>query len=350
MNGLAFSSWLVLAGLVFPQDMSEEKRLEKLRPHFHPQVGEVITVDPFERANLRNKDPLDLRGYIDVTPPGQCFVIRKKSELPDMTVCKPTRLSYSLNEMTLAGTIEWTLFVDDRDTGTALTWPTPYRLAQIMPTGLTLQFGHYAIIETCAVSEVAGERKITLTLMDGVKINIHFPETDTLIDPQPDPEPNLYFNTKRKKGLSIDQSKVAASKKASAGEKEEKAKKKKKKDAQVEEDSEGDEGEAELDEKGNPKSKDSSSGDMRNSALWTRKEEKKQNSKWVINPRDTFEMGSAMISSDAGPGGLQGKCRYRLSGAPEDPQSGFIECIPIDRYSHFLAHLSCVGALPPSKK
>ena len=361
MSNAPLSLWFLLAQIIFTPDMNLDKRLERLQAHFNPQVGQTITVDPFEKNNRHGKDPLDLRGYVDVTPPpGQCFLLRKKGELPDVRICKKTRVSYSLNELTLAGTIEWMLYVDDRDVGTPLIWPTPYRLAQIMPTGQNLQYGHYTPIESCTVSPEKGERQIILVLMDGNRIHIQFPETDKLVNPQPDPEPNLYFNTKRKHGLQIDQSKVAASKKAAAGEKEKKEGKKGKKKAEVsDEDTEAEE--ADVDEAGNPTAggKDvkkeesgggSGSGDMRNSNLWTRTEQKKQLSQWVLTARDAFEMSAGLVSSDGGPRGFQGKCRYRLKDAPGDPPSGVIECLPTDSFTHFIAHLSCASGLPPSKK
>jgi len=67
---------------------------------------------------------------------------------------------------------------------------------------------------------------------------------------------------------------------------------------------------------------------------------------WMIPARDTFVMdASSFITQDSGPRGKTGKCRYQLKNAPDDKESGWIECHDADKYKIVYTYLPCTKAL-----
>lgn len=106
-----------------------------------------------DRADLIKKKhaPASIKGYIEITPPkGRCFIIRRHLDQKDTNVCKSEFLSFSVSEIDRSGKINWLIIQGPNDTGTPLSWQTPYRKANIIKLGEFkggLEYYHY--IKSC---------------------------------------------------------------------------------------------------------------------------------------------------------------------------------------------------------
>ncbi len=279
---------------------SEAARIEKISPFFTPKPGGFASLDPAEIRDQEKRRPAeDLKGYIKVNPPkGSCFYIQRAYDLPDEKICKSSVLSFKVGDIDPSGRIVWRLSTSGSDQGIALRWLTPYRIAQVIPYSKNeKEPRQHRIIKTCELkSEIPGiqekQRRLHIELFGGEEWVLNFPEKDSLVS-QPPPVPNLHI---MKPGRRIDGT-------------------------------------------GGPK------GLTKNTGF-----DEDDDDAWVIPSRDTYIMSASnFITSDSGPPGNINKCRYQLKNAPEDPESGWIECHHTDRYQIVYTHIPCAKEILQKK-
>lgn len=276
----------VLGKALFPAATSEADRVRKLRPFFDPPLGAPLKLDPFEMHQVA-KDPIKARGFVTVKPPkGQCWIIKRHAELPDAHVCKASTLNFEAGAIDDAGRVSWEVITGQGDFGTAVSWPTPYRLAQLIPNDtFTKQLGEFVPVTSCVADRT--ERSIRVELLNGEKWALFFPARDTLAYPQPEEAPNL------------DVQKVADGTPFKNKEKELKL--------------------------------PSPAG--------------VEKYPWIMPARGSFAMSASGVKMADSPDGLNGLCRYRLVGAPRDPKGGAIECLNTEKYDAIYLPLTCSSQL-----
>ena len=308
------ASTFILSPL-YPDDTPEAKRVEVLSKYFDPQPGKSpAVVETYERVKNK-KNPLKAKGYIWVRPPkGHCFIITREMDHMDKAICEPTRLSFDLSDISLSGKIHWLVSQSEADEGTKLTWQTPYRIANYIPLGMFEQAANERHpIYSCEAIRSGTNRKIILTFFDDRKWYIPFPDYDTQV-----------AGKKADKNLFV---RVMTTNKD-----------------------------------GKPEASDASSEDednritaedvkrkhkilaMKLSGKY--KEKKKKEYSFLVRPWEAYEMNSAHVMEVGGPLGLNGKCRYKFSGAKFDEHSGVVECFNSDSYDALFAHLTCSSELP----
>lgn len=302
---------------LFPPETALAKRVEILKPFFSPQPGTMVYAD---RADLiKKKDtPASIKGYIEITPPkGQCFIIRRHLDQKDTNVCKSEFLSFSVKEIDNAGKLNWLVIQGPNDTGTALSWQTPYRKAKIIKLGEFnggLEHNHY--IKSCKATITPFQKKLNLELMDGKTWTILFPDKDIQIK-KPEYVPNLFVRVLTNRG----DGKVLTSDYKMWGE-----------------------------EDGKQKTSPGADETEKVSRLAQKlsgnyKIKKKESFKFSLRNQQTYEMESSQLLENNTPKGILGKCRYRFIGAPDDPESGVIECFNTEAYDALYTHLTCASEL-----
>lgn len=279
-------------------EMTQSQRSKKLSSYFSPSPGEVVRVDPDHVTNQNIKDKTQLSGYIKVNPPkGSCFTITRHHSYPDDRICKSTILPFKLLELDKGGRVSWIIKTGVEDMGHTYFWPTPHRIAHVIPAGVRPKMRHDfpVAINKCVTHQSKKKRNITLELMNGKVWIIKFPEKDELY-PQPDSLPNLFILA-RKKSAGISAGTTLAS-----------AKKRKKN-------------------------------------VYRGYADEPVTKYWAITIRGSFHMrASNFIDADSAPK-MKGLCLYQLNNAPNDPHSGWIECHGTADHEVIFTHLSCSASL-----
>lgn len=298
------STAFVLSPL-FPATTPMAKKIEALTPYFSPQPGqEIATIDKIDRLNHKG-EVLDIPGYVWVRPPsGHCFVVTQDPHRLDKPICKPTKLKFTLRELTQSGKFTWKIVQSDDDEGTPLTWQTPYRLANFVPLGdFKLGNNLQLPIAKCEASFDGISRKVVLTFFDERQWFIHFPDKDLLLEEKQEEE-NLYVRK-----LTSDKS---------------------------------------LKGTGKTTKKEVKRRNSILSAKLSGKLKKKDNKAYpfLTKPWEGYQMNSGHVLEVGGPVGINGLCRYRFSGAWLDQSSGILECFDTDNYDALYTHLPCSSSLP----
>jgi hypothetical protein len=298
---------------VFPPETSMAKRVDILRHFFEPAPFEVVKAERIEL--IKKKDnPSTIKGYIKVTPPkGSCFIVRTNVDRKDRNVCKTEFLSFTVSDIDRAGNINWLVIQGPNDTGTKLSWQTPYRKASIIKLGefkQGLEYNHY--IKSCKAIVTPFQKKINLELMDGKKWTILLPDKDIEIK-RPEHVPNLFVRILTNRG----DGKVLTNEYKMWGQ-----------------------------EDGKQKEAPDSEQPPKVSRLAQKlsgqyKKKKITPFKFSLRKPSTYEMESSQLLENNTPKGILGKCRYRYAGAPGDIESGVIECFNTEAYDALYAHLTC---------
>ena len=303
---------------LFDEKSPIEKRLTILKSHFKPNFDELATIDPYD---LREKtdDPTSMKGYIHVRPPkGGCFILRKDRDQSDINICEPTYVPFEVSELDQNGRFQWTVFQGPNDPGTALTWQTPYRLANVIRLGnFEKGIDEDIPIASCQAVETAIQRKIILTLMNGKRWAIVFPDKDKLLS-RPKKPTNLYVRIMTTGADGIRSTQEFSST-----------------------DGESDSGDL-------PGEKKMSLLALKLSGKY--KEFQKKTYYFNIKKHGAYEANSAIFLENDAPMGMNGTCRYKFLGAPNDSESGVIECFNSESYDAIYMHLTCAAKLDPRAK
>ena len=324
-----------MASSFIPIDSPLKKRISILAPFFHPPPGEHPGVDIREIRERKEDNPILYRGYIIVSPPkGLCFLISFHHERSESQICQKEALHFTMEEINPDGTISWNIYTHEKDPGTRLTWQTPHRLAQVIDIGKgNLTFSHRIPIKSCQIKPKSKKRIVSLMIMDGSKWIIHFPELDTLVNPNAKPPPNLLVRKAFKKKKRIGKYEVGSEEKN-----DEQPSPQKEAEEIAEKEIEEEIKEQEKENNVRPKSTSTWVDKIKGN----KKQHKIQNYKFNIKEYQTYTMNSSNFQIDSAPGSFNGECRYRFFGAYDDPLSGIIECFNTSKFDAIEAPLSCV--------
>lgn len=296
MQTLLLATSLTATSFLAPT-LTEEQRLSKMRPYFYPPIGEYVEVDADAINNKKNKDPLDYVGYITVSPPkGVCFTITRQEDTEDEILCKKKRLAFSVKHLDDAGVLSWHISTGKGDFGADYKWPTPHRRGQVIKYGEKIP--KFVPITRCIPQKSKEARRIILDMMSGERWVITFPPKDVSTGKE-GKLPNLFVPSGGKKKAA-----TAANDDAP------------------------------------PEAKDAVN------PLDTYIETKFDDpvtTHWAMDELNSFVLPAAnfRIGFD-GPSGMNGSCRYRYTGMPKDPASGWMECHRTDLYDVILVPLSCM--------
>lgn len=294
-----------LASLV-NSTMTESQRLEALKSYFDPPVGSRVTFDTrYEKGIDRIGETLrKVNGHITVKPPeGQCFIIKKSDQEPDIRLCKEKKVYFDTSHIQADGTLRWEVDTGKDDFGTPLVWNTDYRLGKFVDLRMEWPGPSSAfVIEKCrAVHSLQKGRKIFLKLLTGEEWVIKLPEEDHLVE-QPVFKPGLEKEKGTKGGLrtqTVNRNHLI-------------------------------------------KLVNPDDYDKHRSGEWV--------PIWRIPLENAFEMSSSnfMPYGDK-PAGAKSKCRYRFEGLPSDPDSGLLECHNTSRFKWVYTPVPCLSDLKPYK-
>lgn len=329
------SPLLAAAALLYGPHTPEAERQQRLSAYFEPKPGSQLELERL--SMLENKaNPAAMQGRIWLRPPkGQCFIVRAHKDYRDKVVCKPTPLSWSIDDLDGLGHLKLTILIQaEWDEGVALRWDTPYRVGNFVDAG-DKENGSYAdiVIKSCKASEVDGDRSILLESFEGRRWRINLPPFDTLVRLVNPPIPNLMVNIDSKKnadGSSINKTTDAA-------------KKSKAEDAAKSHDS------GHADEHGDKKDakKAAGGGGSILGALLSKgyKDSEDPQVIYYLPIRGSYKMESGLFTETGSPKGMNGECRYMFKNAPGDPQSGAIECHDTDTLDNVYVHVTCFSQL-----
>jgi len=284
---------------LFAPSAPEKERLALMSKYLHPAPGSPLNI---EQADLRERgenNSLHMRGYITVSPPkGHCFVVSRGPDLADRNVCKEERLAFKIQDLQRDGTLSWQISTGVGDPGFTYHWPTPYRVAQVILAGETRDRLHDSrVITRCTAQNYQGRRRVLLELADGKLWTIRFPDRDQAA-PQPASPANLFVDNKKE---STDFTETDISK---------------------------------------TEEKPDYIKARENAAL-----NEPVTTYWTMPFRHAFLMSADNFHSRDAPPGLIGQCLYRFSGAPQDAESGWIECMRTSEFEVVLAPISCAKAM-----
>ncbi len=312
-----FNSFIIAS--LFNQSATQQERLKILKPMFSPPVGHTVRIKRSSKVKF-SANHLRTKGFIQVNPPqDQCLTITTDPEKPDHRICKSTSIAFELKDIDASGKLSWRVSAGPQDNGTAVSWNTPYRLANVVPlgeldAGMNQNIGIYA----CKASESTAGRKVELELFTGDKWYVMFPKNDSLVKPHKK-TPNLYVRimTQSKDGKSS-----------------------------TENLSSGESGMPTITQEDIKRKHKLLS--LKLSGKY--KEAKKKEYEFIIPPWEAYEMNAARFTASGTPLKLNGKCRYKYSDAPRDKNSGAIECYNTDEFDAIYLHMTCSSVFRPRKK
>lgn len=297
-----------------PSDVAAAASMAEMGRFFDPPPGTEVRPSESELGSLPIERHVEARGEIWVRglPPKTCLAIIIHEDRPTERVCTDRAIAFRVGDINAQGEIVWRIGTDTSPHKAILKWPTHYRIAQVIPEGRVPQsMSLPVLVHQC--ERVPGTRTLRLKTSDRFGQWIFkFPESDRFA-PQPKKSPNLYMQEEKGglKGAKDRQAEAAAEKEqaAAAGEAVPKA----------------DEGPKVIPVK---KRREISS----DPTLY-----------WAVPARHSYQLPASAVIIDDAPPGQRGSCHYRWHGAPEDPNSGIIECHHIAGYDVILTPLTCAG-------
>ena len=281
----------VLASLFTVRTPTAEK-IKILDQYFTPKSGSLLKVDSDSNLDAQSHF-LDAPLHLKVEPPkGSCFNLSHiyGVDVPDLHTCKKSTVFFKLKEIDAAGRLQLNVITSRRDSGTILSWQTPYRMARVTDLGQANSTKRRRIpIKDC---RVVGPKRIDLELFDGKIWSIKFPKKDVSADKEEKNYPD-YLDKKNQSETSENGSVMS-----------------------------------EIIDKYD----DESNEDKSASAL---------KYKFILPYKNSYEMTADHVSTSNFNSGIRGMCRYRYKNAIDDPLSGILECYNLDNYDSLMVSLSC---------
>jgi hypothetical protein len=322
-------------------------KIQRLSKYFSPIPGQEILISSRELRDFPKSkvNPLNLRGTIKVSPPkGYCFTITRQLDQSDKVICQPSELHFKLAEMGRHGKIQWEVKTGEEDFGTPLEWPTPYRLAYLIPVSLKTpqksdadNLVEYRVIASCVAqkSSVLG-KKINIRFFDKEEWVIDFPEHEEPL-PQPDPPPNLFISVAHSKGG------IASTKKDNPNPGQDQTRDKTAstgagtgtgKSTETGNETAAETTEKDASQQGKSPSQKSSIDLDDDRAVWG------------IPQRYGYRMdGHRFMPYGTTTKWFKGECRYTYLGSADDPSTGRIECHDVDGFKEIYLPLTCLNDL-----
>ena len=297
MKSILAQSLIAAKGSLFSPSAPEADRQEILKAFFTPAGKSRVHLDPRELNQERKRTHFhELRGWIRVTPPGgACLIIRKKTHIEDIRVCKPKNISFSLKDIEPDGRILWDIKTGPLDFGTYMWWQTPYLVGKYVSHSMPWPGPSAAFyLSSCSLRHEGEERILDLNLIPENRISIRFPRIEV---PAPQPEqaiPRLYIQHRSHTSGLI---------KADKG------------------------------KSGSQRPDPDQAVEHKNSNAIR--------SDWQLHPRGSYRLeGRRVLTGQTGGG--PGKCRYRYSGYEYHPEFAAIECHRIGDYKWLYLPLPCL--------
>lgn len=302
-------AWMYGAAVI-AGDLPLNDRVNVLSKIFSPKPGAEIFVDDEAVKTFGAKD-LErglLSGMIVVTPPKKsCLTITVSPDRSDIEVCKKTPVRWRLQDLDRhTGKLHWSVKTGPGDFGTPLEWRTNYIIAKVIPSSKEFNEANSTpvFIQTCkalaADPAIGMGRRIELTLFNGKKWLIRFPEKDTII-PMPTPVPTPPPVEEKKSGHGEEH------------------------------------GEKKTEEHGGEHAPPKETPKPTPTPI---------PEAWTLSTRRGFEMDvSGFLTGVSTPPGTKGKCRYQYDATIGDPNAGRIECHYSDEFTYFYAPLPCIKYL-----
>lgn len=306
MSTLIAKSILISSSGLISGDMTLKDRIEILRPYFSPKFHEFIHIDPLEEQSRKYlNNTYDMKGYISVNPPpGNCFIIQRKDNREDISVCKKRYLSFYLRDLNQKGQLSWLVKTGPDDFGSKVSWESPYRFGKLVSNDMPWPGdARDFMIKSCVVTSDGSQgRKITINLFHSRSWSIRIPKKELLVKQPMRPKPFLYVQQ------SESSNGLASPKQTSE----------------------------QTEQAGQPSKKNIFEPD-KDEDLNTIK------SSWQMHPRNAFHLDQKFVNLGSSvPTGAQGKCRYKYSGYDFDPSTGALECKNIGDFKWIYLPLPCL--------
>lgn len=358
-----FCFWLIGLTLCFSQSSlgitwnpggTLPERQALLSPYFSPAIGQEVRLLSTQQQAITLDTLEKTQGEILVTPPpNTCFILQTARALPDQKICKSTAISFRFSDLTKAGEVQWTVFLDAHDSGTPISWKTPYAIGYAILERPTLE-GKSAsakqvrtiAIDTCIGEQNSKNRSISFSLLGmEEKWKLSFPQKDKLL---PQIRSNLSFHVQSDTALASVQKKEKTSSKPTK---------------------------ENVSSYGNGPSYEISDtpediglyeelppGTLFHQTYTTtgkspspvKKKQDQQDPRipitWTLRPQDTFTMnGGHMHTQEFETIGIFSRCRYRYRHFPDKPTFGGVECYNIPGFTWILLPLSpaCLAPILP---
>lgn len=286
---------------LFREGIKDEDKLRLLANHFTPPPGDMLTIDVKKQREKKKLDPFYYSGSVEVDPPkGYCFTITRTDDTPDDIICQKRKLGFTIQQLDTSGRLTWKISTGEGDFPLEIIWPTPYRIAQTIAVGERIPKS--VPLESCTAHRDAATRRIVIKTLRGESWTVNFPLKD-ISSGYTQASPNLYVASKSKTGgISADSST-----------------------------------EVHTTVKGYDPIKDYEEP----------KPDDPVTKHWVVSLRNSFVMNSSAFKTYDSPPGMNGHCRYRYKGAPDDKDSGIIECHSTDRFDVVMFPMTCARDIEP---
>lgn len=324
--------WLVLLLIPFSRILAnsspidetwdQKKRIDFLSTYFNPKPGHEVLVENKSIVGDEKKkalSSLDFKGFIEVNPPtGLCFTIHRRLDLEDQRVCSFQRLSFRAQDLDPDGMLNWEVSTGEKDFGTELHWPTPYRYVRVTDESMSWPGpSRIKVLSTCkSLHSQSMGRRILLGFLDGDEWTVALPAQDLLAAQPTKPLPNLFIQTPVSSSggfIKVETAQeIAAKKKAKAGIR-------------------GPHGEL--------VSSSAESIDER--------DPNKIKAPWQIHPRNAYEMaGSNFKGTYAPPDKMNSVCHYKYD-TEQLAHDGELECHNVAGFKWFYGRIPCLKDLDP---
>lgn len=349
MTPFLLSLALMLSDPAAFEKLPFKERMAVVAPWFRPRPGAMVTASAHDIANLpANAGPASqrLKGFIRVTPPtGQCLRIIKGIRGDELLVCKPRSLSFRLSDLDQSGRLRWQVFAGQMMASLPLTWPSPYRFAQIIELGmLGKKLGHYEPIANCRLSEDGPWRRVTVDFLDGRTLNMAFHDDDVQLgklrlgNERMANQGNVPGNMvhERRAGQALDGEHLANDR-ANTGHSSSS-----RPGAKPGSEANGNTGGKRGGRR--PEYEGKSLGAIINSHMGKGRIIRQYG--WVLQHRTAREMNGSRVYLEKIHGDTNGKCRYVFSGSPLNREDGMVECSYANDFDAILVPLACTSSLP----
>lgn len=363
--------------LVFPflnglatAEPTTSQRLEAIKDRFKPLPGELALLSPEEIRDLGSKSPLQVRGFIKITPRGrECLSISRGPGLQSQRICKSESLPFHAAELAADGSVNWEITgINDLEPVT-LSWPTPYRLGKRMPAGFSSPTEiRPFVLASCRVVADARGPIMRLGLLTGESWSIHFPKDDSYVDQAPE-MPELYIMGKESGPAGgITDEVIEGRRKEDIAEADRIARReaieqdKKRHPKEIEPDGPVSKPESPETTKVEPIVEKEEKADAHGGKKPKKDKEKTKRppskryqvyeyrGRWAIPQRNSFLLNAGNFKTLNESGDTRGSCRYQLKDAPKDSSSGWIECHSVGMDEFIFLHLPCADELAAVRK
>lgn len=330
------------------------ERQALLSPYFSPAIGQEVRLLSTKQQTITLDTVEKTQGEIWVTPPPTtCFILQTARTLPDQKICESTAISFRFSDLTKAGDVQWTVFLDAKDSGTPISWKTPYVIGYAILERSTLEKKSASAkqvrtiaLDACIGKQNTNTRSISFSLLGmEEKWELSFPKTDKLL---PQTRSNLSFHMQSNTALA---SVPKKEKNPSTPTIEDVSSYGNSTSYEIS-DAPEDVGLYEELPPGTLFRKTYSEEGKSPSHIKKKRDQQDPRipNAWTLRPQDTFTMnGGHMHAQQFETIGIFSRCRYRYQNFPDKPTFGGVECYNIPEFTWILLPLppACLAPILP---